>query len=327
MCTAIAIHTYSGSVCFGRTMDFSYPLEPELWFVPGQYEWNNLSNTHKIRNRYSYMGIGQNLSPVIFADGVNEAGFAAAALYFPGCAQYDPENDSGRQSVPIAAIELTGFLLGLCASVVEAASVVRTIRIVGVKDSITGSVAPLHWMIADKSGSAMVIEKTREGLRIMDNSIGVLANSPEFLWHMTNLRNYMNVSPDQRKEAGWGPLTLTPFGQGSGTFGLPGDFTSPSRFVRTAYIKSHITHMETDKDAINGCFHILESVSLPKGIVMTERGTTDYTQYTAAVNLIGKEYYFKTYENSRIAKVKLDPGCCDSSEIVSLGKLAALTAS
>ena len=327
MCTAIAIHTSAGGAYFGRTMDFSYPLDPELWFVPGQYEWNNLLNTHKIRNRYSYMGIGQDLSPVIFADGVNEAGFAATALYFPGCAQYDSYHDSSRQSVPIAATELTGFLLGLCASVTEAASVVRTIRIVGVQDSITGSVAPLHWMIADQSGSSMVIEKTREGLRILDNSIGVLSNSPEFLWHMTNLRNYMNVSQDQKKEAGWGPLTLTPFGQGGGTFGLPGDFTSPSRFVRAAYIKSHITHMENDRAAINGCFHILESISLPRGIVMTERGTSDYTQYTAAINLSGKEYYFKTYENSRIAEVKLSPGCCDNSGIVSGGKLSELTAS
>ena len=80
MCTAIAVQTPQREVYFGRTMDFSYPLDPELYFIPKGYEWRNLLNTHKIRNQYSFMGIGQNISRVFFADGVNEMGFAAAVL-------------------------------------------------------------------------------------------------------------------------------------------------------------------------------------------------------------------------------------------------------
>ena len=86
MCTAITVQTPQREVYFGRTMDFSYQLEPELYFIPKGYEWKNLLNTHKIRNQYSFMGIGQDISRIIFADGVNEMGFAAAMLYFPGYA-------------------------------------------------------------------------------------------------------------------------------------------------------------------------------------------------------------------------------------------------
>ena len=34
MCTAMVTQTSQGDIYFGRTMDFSYPLEPELYFVP-----------------------------------------------------------------------------------------------------------------------------------------------------------------------------------------------------------------------------------------------------------------------------------------------------
>lgn len=321
MCTAITVKTPQREVYFGRTMDFSYPLEPELYFIPAGYEWKNLLNTHKIRNQYRFMGIGQDISQIVFADGVNEAGFAAAALYFPGYAAYDPIVSPDSHGLSIAAIELVGFLLGLCASVDHAANLLRSIRIVGAEDSVTHSVAPLHWIMADKSGKCIAAEKTADGLHIMENPIGVLANSPDLPWHLTNLRNYMNVVSDQSFQKEWDFVTLTPFGQGGGTFGLPGDFTPPSRFVRTAWLKSHTPIPDDKQAAVNTCFHILDSVTIPKGAVMTSRGTADYTQYTAFIDLSAKEYFFKTYDDSRITAVKLPAGAAEDLKAVSLGHL------
>lgn len=321
MCTAMTIQTLQGDVYFGRTMDFSYPLDPELYIVPRGYKWSNLLNTHKIRNQYRIMGIGQDISPVIFADGVNEMGFSAAVLYFPGYAKYDPIIPKETPRFSLAAVEVVNFLLGLCASVEQAASMLRTVRIVGVEDAVTGSVAPLHWMIADKTGRCMVIEKMEDGLHLIDNPIGVLSNSPDFLWHMTNLRNYMDITPFQQEEQIWGTLRLTPFGQGAGTFGLPGDYTPPSRFVRTAYQKSHIPLPSNQEEAICACFHIMESVTIPKGIVMTDRQTADYTQYTSFISLSSQEYFFRTYENSQITSAKLPSDLSSCSGLVSLGKL------
>lgn len=322
MCTAMTVQAPRKGVCFGRTMDFSYPLAPELYRVPAGYVWDNRSNTHRIKNRYSFLGIGQDLSPILFADGVNEKGFAAAALYFPGYARYDSLDAPDDTRPPVAAIELTGFLLGLCADVGEAASLLRAIRIVGAEDPVTNSVAPLHWIVADQGGRCMTVEKMGDGLHLMDNPIGVLTNSPDFGWQMTNLRNYMEVSPVQCQKTSWGPIELTPFGQGAGTFGLPGDFTPPSRFVRAAFQKSHLDLPKDREGFITACFHLFGSVSIPKGIVMTGRGTADYTQYTAVIDLSAREYFFQTYENSRIACAKLLPGHGLDCRITSLGKLA-----
>lgn len=256
MCTAITIQTLQKEIYFGRTMDFSHTLDPHVYAIPKEYTWNNVLNTHQICNRYSCIGTGQNISQVVLADGVNEMGFAVAALYFPGYAFFpDSSCVGGTRKISIAAIELVNFLLGMCVSVEHAVKVLETVQILGVEDPVTNSVAPLHWIMSDKSGRCMVIEQTKSGMHLLDNSIGVLSNSPDFEWHITNLRNYMNVMPNQLPISKWGSVTLMPFGQAGGTIGLPGDYTSPSRFVRTAFLKSH-TQLPTDREeAILTCFH------------------------------------------------------------------------
>lgn len=324
MCTALTTQTSLGETWFGRTMDFSYPLEPQVYIVTKGYEWTNTLNTHKIKNRYSYIGTGQDVSQILFADGVNEMGFAIAVLYFPGYAEYDqiPSRSMPHQNYPVlAAQELAGFLLGMSPSVRHAASLLGSVRIVGLENSITNSIAPLHWIMADRSGACMVIEKTSDGLNVFDNPIGVLANSPDFPWHLTNLRNYLNVVPQQSPERSWGTVKLSPFGQGSGTFGLPGDYSPPSRFVRAAWMKSHTPVPGDRKLAVETCFHLLDCVSVPKGAVITERGTDDYTQYTAFMDLSTCQYYFKTYSNSRITEVMLPADPEYGPGIVSLGLL------
>ena len=71
------------------------------------------------------------------------------------------------------------------------------------------------------------------------------------------------------------------------------------------------------------CFHIMNSVSIPKGIVLTDRGTYDYTKYTAFINTNTCEYYFKTYENDQIITASL---CdySDNTEMIFIGSIIRL---
>ncbi len=321
MCTAMTVRTPGGAVFFGRTMDFSYEVDPELYLVPRGYAWNNLQNTHQIKTLYSFLGVGQDVSPLLFADGVNERGFAAAALYFPGFAQYDAPSPRGADAPAIAATEVVKLLLGVCGSVEEAAAVLPTLRIVGARDAVTGSAAPLHWLLADESGACMTVEKTAEGLALLENPVGVLTNSPDFRWHLANLRNYMAASPVQREAADWSGLSMTPFGQGAGLFGLPGDYSPPARFVRTAFQKSHAVFPEDREQALSACFHVLEGVSIPKGVVVTDRGTWDYTQYTSFMDLGARAYCFRTYDDSRTVSARLPGRDLRGPGLLSLGKL------
>lgn len=321
MCTAIHLRTPRGYSFFGRTMDFSHQLHPELFYIPRGHRWRNVLNTHEFTARYSILGIGEDISPVVFPEGVNESGFAAAALYFPGYASYDPVVAESTEQIPIAAFEVVKFLLSQCSNVEEAAAAIRQVQIVGVLDQVTATIAPLHWMIADQSGACMVIEKTVSGLHVINNPIGVLANSPDFYWQMTNLRNYMNVTPGQMQVNKWGDVQLMPFGQGAGLSGLPGDYTPPSRFVRTAFQKTHTVCPDELEQAVVTCFRIMETVSIPEGVVVTERGSYDFTQYTTFINLATQEYYIKTYHGSQILAAKMPQTNSNDTEVRSLGKI------
>lgn len=320
MCTALMTHTHSGEVLLGRTMDFSYPLAPQLYVMPKNFEWNNALATIRIRNRYQYIGVGQTIPQITFADGVNEMGLAIAALYLPGFAQYaEPHAAVDSEKIPIAAVEMVNFLLGVCKSVEEVKSTIKTIEIVGITDPITDTVSPLHWIVCDRSQQCIVIESTASGIHIYENPIGVLANSPTFDWHMENLRNYIQASPTQPEVAQWGDYALKPIGQAGGTEVLPGGYTSTARFVRTAFQKLHMPQPRNGREAVINGFHVLEGVSVPKGVVITARGTQDYTQYTAFMNTKTGEYFIRTYDNSQTITAGLMDVAAD--EPVSFGSL------
>lgn len=319
MCTAITLQSDKSDIFFGRTMDFSHHIEPGLYIIPRNYEWYSLATSEKYVGAYSFISIGQKADGMLsFFDGINEQGFAAAVLYFPDYAQYDLPTKNKTQ---IASLDFLHYILGRCRHVDDLKELLKNIVIVGIEDPVTHTAAPLHWIAVDRIGKCVVIEQTAAGLEVIDNPIGVMANSPDFKWHMANLRNFMNVSVEQQNKVLWGNVSLSPFGQGAGTALLPGSYTSPDRFVRTAFIKSHIEVPENSIEAVMSCFHIMNSVFIPKGIVLTDRQTFDYTQYIAFMNTNTCEYYFKTYENDQIIRAKLWDYDIDGTNPVFLGSI------
>ncbi len=305
MCTAMTLQSQSKELFFGRNMDFSHDIIPQLYIVPSSYVWNNNLNNNQFTDSYRFIGLGQELDGILgFFDGVNEKGFAAAVLYFAGYAQYNTKSVH-KTTQPIASIDFLHYILGKCASVKELPALLKDITIVGIPDPVTKTIAPLHWIATDRSGACVVIEPTERGLELINNPIGIMSNSPDFQWHMTNLRNYIGASPTQTEEVVWDNILLTPFGQAGGTIPLPGGFTSPERFVRTAYLKAHLPKPKDSREAIAACFHIMESVSIPKGAVVTSRNTYDYTKYTAFINTNTCEYFYKTYDSIYVTTADL----------------------
>ncbi|MDD3392915.1 MAG: choloylglycine hydrolase family protein [Bacilli bacterium] len=316
MCTSVSIKTKKEEVMFGRTLDFSYDIDPEIYIVPVGYEWNNQIDNCFFINKYKFIATGQNIGHVVFTDGANEKGLGVAALYFEGFAYY---NQKGNNKITVANLDLVNYILGNCANVLDVIKKMKQIDIIGVEDNITHSVAPLHWIVVDKNNNAITIEKTFNGLQIYDNPLKILTNSPDFNWHMTNLRNYINLTPDQVNYKKWNNEIFKSFSQGGGSFGLPGDFTSPSRFVQMAFQKSFIDVPNYQNDVINMCFNMMKKVFVAKGLVLTSRNTYDYTRYIVFINLNTGDYYFNTYYNNQITKLNINDYV--GNEIVSLGKL------
>ena len=170
------------------------------------------------------------------------------------------------------------------------------------------SFAPFHYAVSDSTGRSVVIEYTKDGLTIHDNTVNVVTNNPTFDWHLTNLNNYVGLSPLNREQRIVGKQTVQPFGEGTGLFGLPGDHTSPSRFVRATAFANSALKPANAGDAIFTAFHILNHFDIPKGSIREKiKGEvfTDYTVWTSAADTKNKVYYYKTYLTQQVEKVDL----------------------
>ena len=143
-----------------------------------------------------------------------------------------------------------------------------------------------------------------DGLKIHENPVGVLTNNPPFDYHMTHLREYLNLThaePENR----FGGLELTPYSKGMGAIGLPGDLSSASRFVRAAFVKLNSLSREGEQESVSQFFHILGAVEQQRGCVRLPDGRCEITVYTSCVNTDRGIYYYTTYDNSCISAVDM----------------------
>ena len=97
-------------------------------------------------------------------------------------------------------------------------------------------------------------------------------------------------------------------GQGTGMLGMPGDYTSPSRFVRAAAFANTALPSANEEEGIFRALHTLNAFDIPKGAIRdsaTKDAHTDYTVWTSAVDTRNKMYYYKTYKNQAVKKLDL----------------------
>jgi len=310
-CTGIVIKTENGITIPARTMEFGFDIRSNLLVIPKGTHLTFLSSIdgkdgYTMKAKYGFVGMNA-VEKNIVVDGVNEQGLYLGCFYFAGFASYTkltPEN----QSRAVSSEELGNFILGSFANIEEMIVGLKDITLVGsFIEDIQGE-APFHYAVTDKSGRSVVIEYTKDGLQIFENTVNAVCNNPTYDWHLTNLRNYVNLAPDNSKGFALNGNKYTPLGEGTGMLGLPGDYTSPSRFVRaTAFVNTTLPSKDAE-EGIFRAFHVLNAFDIPKGAVRqpTPDGVhTDYTVWTSAVDTKNAIYYYKTYKNQSIKKVVL----------------------
>lgn len=298
MCTAIV----EGNI-FGRTLDLEASLGERVVQLERGYTFN-YKYLGKIASDYSIIGMACIKDEVpLFFDGMNEQGVAIAALNFKGFAKYKSKT-AGK--VNLASFEIIPYVLSRCKSAKESRELLEALNVTADAFDASTPPTPLHWMIAD-SECAFVLESTDKGVSVYENYVGVLTNSPDFSYHLYNTSNYMALSavpPINNIAKG---IELMQYSRGMGAFGLPGDFSSASRFVRAVYVKNH-TRLATDESKISRFFHIMDAVSQPNGCVLTDTGEPVRTVYTACMDLKGGEYHYTTYLDRRIKTLSNDRG-------------------
>ncbi len=313
-CTSMIFQATDGTNIYARTMEWgATDLNSEMVMVPRDMAFQGEAGPETggimWKNTYGYVSIDAAGLPYA-TDGMNEAGLAVGALFFPGFAKYQTP-DEGKLAVTLSNVELVNYILGNFATVAEVRAAMPGLHVVRNErvEAAFGTPLPLHHVVTDTSGASIVIEYTKGQLSIFDNDVGVMTNSPSYDWHLLNLRNYPNLTPmGAPQDRAINGVSLAPFGAGSGMLGLPGDFTPPSRFVRAVAFVHTMQPVADAPAAIDAASTMLNSFDIPQGLVRdgsTDDYTLGYTQWSVIGDTRNKVYYYWTMYDRSLRAVDL----------------------
>lgn len=290
ICTAMRLRTFGTFI--GRTLDLEHRYNETVSIAPRNYPFR-FGNQPFSSGHFAMMGMAFVLSGYpLFYDAFNEHGLFAAGLNFPESGVFMPKS---RDKTNISSFELIPFVLGNCANICEARELFEHANITGENFREDVPATPLHWFIGDKNG-AMVIEQTRGGLKIFDDSADVLTNEPPFEKQLEHWNDFLSTKTEDD---------------------LPGDFSSCSRFIKAAYLRKNSVCSDKTEESVTQFFHLLSAISQPEGANRKENGALVKTIYTSCADLEKGIYYYKTYGNGRISAVSLKNENLESDLLIS----------
>ena len=317
-CTGISLRTQNGDLVQGRTIEFGESnINGKIVISPRGREFKALTTDGKINGlkwkaKYGFVGASVVVDQFI-GEGINEKGLNAGLFYFPHYGSL-AEYEKSKANISIADMELVTWILSNFETVDEVKEEIKKIKVVNIGYDDKGKPLPTaHWRIGDVKGNNIVLEIVNNGeIKIYDNKVGVLTNSPDYEWHIKNLNNYINLYSGNANSFNVNGEELFSFGAGTGALGLPGDITPPSRFIRAFFYVNTIGEVENTKLAVNKAFHILNNFDIPIEIEFPKeykenipKDVISATQWTAVSDLSNREFYYKTMDNSQIRKIDL----------------------
>lgn len=290
MCTAFS---WGDGRFFGRNLDLEYRYDEAVVTVGRQF---SLSYKHLPSDGLHYAMIGMATlceGYPLFYDAMNEHGLCMAALHFTGNARYQSKAEG---KVALAPYELIPYLLSRAKAVAEARRLLSEISLVATPFSDGLPLSELHFLLSDEEES-LVVEPRCEGLKCYPSREELLTNNPPYAFHVLNAEQYRHLSAKDGECA---------FSRGLAAFGLPGDYSSASRFVRMAFVKKNAILPREDSRAIRQCFHLLSAVEVVEGCVRLDAGMPK-TVYSACLDRQTLTYHVLTYESFCPISVTLSP--------------------
>lgn len=308
-CTGISLAAQDGSKVVARTVEWAAtPMQCGYVVAPRKHVHQSFTPTGenglKYTGKYGYVGVYTEYEPFV-VEGVNETGLAAGLFFFPNYGDYAPY-DPAHNDKTLCDMQFVSWVLSQFDSIDQVKAALNEIDLV----TLSHKIGAVHWRIVQPDGRMVVMEVVAGVPHFYENTLGVLTNAPGFEWQMTNLNNYINMepgsAPDNTIKSG---ITLQPLGHGSGMLGLPGDFTSPSRFVRATFFQTTAPDWATGFDAVVQAFHILNTFDIPVGSQHAKadipKGLPSATQVTTTTDQTGLKFYYRTAWNSNIRCIDL----------------------
>lgn len=308
-CTGITLKSQDGGTVVARTIDWSgaemdnmYVIMPRAQMQQSLLPGGEIGGMPFI-SKYGFVGLAVEI-PQFVVDGTNEAGLSAALFYFPGFGEY-PKYMPANKDKSISDFQLVSWILSNFSSIDEVKAAMQDIDVINIDERASTT----HWRITETSGRQAILEIVDGKPHFYDSKIGVLTNSPGYPWHLTNLNNYVNLTSGtiSPHKLGFGPMTLKSLSNGTGFLGMPGDMTSPSRFVRAAFFSQYSRPQPTAYNTVMQAFHLLNNFDVPigaqYGIDDTPPDMPSATQWTIATDLKNHIIYYHTMYDRAIRRI------------------------
>lgn len=308
MCTNFKYPTAKdGTSCVGRTMEFPNEIPWEIAVSASDLkgECTLVPNAKTWQAKYGIVGMSAFSNSQWYADAMNTQGLSAHLLYMPGHATYYAPKGDGSD---IGILDLIAFVLGTCTTVAEAKAAAATVNVVDVNPKEVPIPLPLHVIFHD-ADSCAVVEFHPDGPRISDNPVQVATNSPYIDWHLTNVSNYLSLSPENPAAITIGGMKFAPFAQGQGFRGIPGDGTSPSRFIRVLTDVRFASQPTSEQDAELQTIRVLHGFDICTGSIIENSPVggvmPELTMWSTVCNLTGHRYLYNTYDDPQWLAIDL----------------------
>jgi len=317
-CTSFLLPTAEGGYIYGRSLAFGIDLESQGvaigrgTMLKGTGLDGKAGSGRQWQAKYAAIG-ASGLGLSIMMDGFNEKGLAGGLLYAPKISEYQTITPA-ESAESIASYEMLLYALTNFANVNEVKEGFRKIKVNQSPHKFFKGVVPVHMTLHDASGKSIVIEYIGGELQIHDNPTGVLTNAPQFTWHLNNLGNYANLSTGNPAPIAVGDVNFAPPSTGVGMMGLPGDYSSPSRFVRAFFMAQNAPRKQDATQQVANAFHILNNFDIAPGMISANGDNYEKTAWVSVSDIKNKVFYIRTFGNPtvhtiRMADINLDlPG-------------------
>ncbi|MBU3602835.1 linear amide C-N hydrolase [Polynucleobacter sp. AM-25C3] len=316
-CTAVNTVAKDGTVVAGRNMDWAFDMKWTLMVMPqgtplllSAPAKMNLP-AEQLSSKYAFIGV----SPAIlkggnaFLEGQNSAGLGLSGNFMPGFTEYQSIDKQDKRYVSI--VNLGGFVLGMFSTVKELKQELPKYKVWFDPSEVSGiPTAPwLHFVFTDRTGASIIVEFIKGQMVIYDNIANTLTNAPTYDWHLNNARNYLALSGTAPKPLTIKGKSINELGsEGAGMIGMPGDYTTPGRFIRAAYLQQMAGQVKTGAEANQLVGHILNNVDVPLGTSISLEGkatVSDSTQWAIIKDLTHNQLKVANYLN-RTNFIQLD---------------------
>lgn len=311
-CTDFRLTATDNTILISRSLEFGMDLRSNLMSSPRGKTFTETTTNGKPgltwKSTYGYLFL-DGLDTGYAIDGLNEQGLSIEALYLPGETEYQTV-PAGMEDRGLSYLHFGDWILGNFKNIDEIKTALLKIFVFAQTiPQLKDTIFPLHFAITDNTGKSIIVEFVSGKIAVYDNKIGVLTNSPNYSWQITNLRNYINLSPSTPVPQLINGMTFVATGQGAGMMGLPGDVSPPSRFVKISLMLNAVIPQADATQTLNLAQHIMNNVDIPLGLVRTPQDrnkyTSELTQWVVFKDLTHKMFYYRTYGDMSLRVVDM----------------------